>query len=121
MGVNPYVNWLYSDLSNGLIIFQVNNKKIAYSFGNYFMKYNYYGFIKHFFVKLYDIIKPHVVDWKRVVKTFHKLRGMMDQIQNCNYAVELGKQLCFSLVGIQGKDIYDGSRTLTLGKFHSYI
>uniref|UniRef100_A0A914YIG2 Calponin-homology (CH) domain-containing protein n=1 Tax=Panagrolaimus superbus TaxID=310955 RepID=A0A914YIG2_9BILA len=39
---------------------------------------------------------------------------MMDQIQNCNYAVELGKQLKFSLVGIQGKDIYDGNRTLTL-------
>lgn len=40
----------------------------------------------------------------------------MDQIQNCNYAVELGKKLRFSLVGIQGKDIYDGNRTLTLGK-----
>lgn len=40
---------------------------------------------------------------------------MMDQIQNCNYAVELGKQLRFSLVGIQGKDIYDGNQTLTLG------
>jgi plastin-3 len=40
---------------------------------------------------------------------------MMDQIQNCNYAVELGKQLRFSLVGIQGKDIYDANPTLTLG------
>jgi len=28
--------------------------------------------------------------------------------------VELGKQLRFSVVGIQGKDIYDGNRTLTL-------
>lgn len=24
MGVDPYVNWLYSDLCNGIIIFQVN-------------------------------------------------------------------------------------------------
>lgn len=40
---------------------------------------------------------------------------MMDQIQNCNYAIELGKQLKFSLVGIQGKDIYDANNTLTLG------
>ncbi|PIO67039.1 hypothetical protein TELCIR_11230, partial [Teladorsagia circumcincta] len=69
MGVNPYVNWLYSDLQNGVIIFQ-----------------------------LYDIIRPGIVQWKRVVRVFHKLRGMMDQIQNCNYAVELGKQLRFSLV-----------------------
>ncbi|CAJ0579888.1 unnamed protein product, partial [Mesorhabditis spiculigera] len=85
MGVKPYVNWLYADLNNGCVIFQ-----------------------------LYDIIKPGIVHWKQVVKVFHKLRGMMDQIQNCNYAVELGKQLRFSLVGIQGKDIYDGNPTLTL-------
>ncbi|VDM47107.1 unnamed protein product [Toxocara canis] len=85
MGVNPYVNWLYSDLTNGVIIFQ-----------------------------LYDIIRPGMVNWKRVVQKFSKLKGMMDQIQNCNYAVELGKQLRFSLVGIQGKDIYDGNQTLTL-------
>lgn len=26
MGVNPYVNWLYSDLNNGVIIFQVFKK-----------------------------------------------------------------------------------------------
>jgi len=35
---------------------------------------------------------------------------------NCNYAVELGKKSRFSLVGIDGKDIYDGNPTLTLGK-----
>ncbi|KAI6177941.1 hypothetical protein M3Y99_01973100 [Aphelenchoides fujianensis] len=85
LGVDPYVNYLYSDLQNGLVIFE-----------------------------LFEFIRPGVVNWKRVVKTFHKLRGMMDQIQNCNYAIELGKQLNFSLVGIQGKDIYDGNQTLTL-------
>uniref|UniRef100_A0A183BXU2 Calponin-homology (CH) domain-containing protein n=1 Tax=Globodera pallida TaxID=36090 RepID=A0A183BXU2_GLOPA len=63
---------------------------------------------------LYDCIRPGIVQWKRVVKQFRKLQSMMDQIQNCNYAVELGKQLRFSLVGIQGKDIYDGIPTLTL-------
>uniref|UniRef100_A0A915HYJ5 Calponin-homology (CH) domain-containing protein n=1 Tax=Romanomermis culicivorax TaxID=13658 RepID=A0A915HYJ5_ROMCU len=64
--------------------------------------------------QLFDVIKPGMVDWKKVAKSFHKLRGMMDQIQNCNYAIDLGKQLHFSLVGIQGKDIYDGSRMLIL-------
>uniref|UniRef100_A0AC34F5W9 Calponin-homology (CH) domain-containing protein n=1 Tax=Panagrolaimus sp. ES5 TaxID=591445 RepID=A0AC34F5W9_9BILA len=63
---------------------------------------------------LYDVIKKGTVNWKRVVKYFRKLQGSFDQIQNCNYAVELGKQLKFSLVGIQGKDIFDGNRTLTL-------
>lgn len=85
MGVQPYVNWLYSDLADGLIIFQ-----------------------------LFDIIKPHSVDWSKVHKTFSRMKKFMEQLENCNYAVELGKQLRFSLVGIAGKDISDGNSTLTL-------
>jgi hypothetical protein len=42
----------------------------------------------------------------------------MEKLENCNYAVELGKQLKFSLVGIAGKDISDGNPTLTLGKLN---
>ena len=36
-------------------------------------------------------------------------------VENCNYAVELGKACKFSLVGIDGKDLYDCNETLTLG------
>jgi plastin-3 len=39
LGVAPYVNWLYSDLADGLVIFQ-----------------------------LYDVIKPGIVNWNRVHK-----------------------------------------------------
>ncbi|CAB3367842.1 Hypothetical predicted protein [Cloeon dipterum] len=85
MGVAPYVNWLYSDLADGLIIFQ-----------------------------LYDIIKPGIVNWSRVHRKFSKLRKFMEKLENCNYAVELGKQLRFSLVGIAGQDLNDGNATLTL-------
>lgn len=85
MGVMPYVNWLYSDLADGLIIFQ-----------------------------LYDIIKPGIVNWGRVHRKFSKLRKFMEKLENCNYAVELGKQLGFSLVGIAGQDLNDGNSTLTL-------
>jgi len=85
MGVSPYVNYLYSDLCDGLIIFQ-----------------------------LYDIIKPGIVDWAKVHKKFNKMRMLMEKIENCNYAVELGKNCKFSLVGIDGKDLYDGNETLTL-------
>nr|BAG62262.1 unnamed protein product [Homo sapiens] len=36
-------------------------------------------------------------------------------LENCNYAVELGKnQAKFSLVGIGGQDLNEGNRTLTL-------
>ncbi|CAK9804254.1 PLS3 [Anthophora quadrimaculata] len=85
MGVVPYVNWLYSDLADGLVIFQ-----------------------------LYDIIKPGTVNWNRVHKKFTKLRKFMEKLENCNYAVELGKTMNFSLVGIAGQDINDGNATLTL-------
>lgn len=37
------------------------------------------------------------------------------QLENCNYAVELGKKEAkFSLVGIAGQDLNAGNRTLTL-------
>jgi plastin-3 len=85
LGVSPFVNNLYSDLTNGLIIFQ-----------------------------LFDIIRPKCVDWSRVHNKFNKLKVMMEKIENCNYAVQLGKDSKFSLVGIDGKDLYDGNPTLTL-------
>ncbi|KAL7019159.1 hypothetical protein ACKWTF_011023 [Chironomus riparius] len=85
MGVKPYVNWLYSDLADGLVIFQ-----------------------------LFDIIKPGSVNWQRVHSRFSPLRKFMEKLENCNYAVELGKQQKFSLVGIAGQDISDGNATLTL-------
>ena len=39
----------------------------------------------------------------------------MEKLENCNYTVELGRQLKFSLVGIAGQDINEGNATLTLG------
>jgi plastin-3 len=85
MGVSPHVNWLYSDLADGLVVFQ-----------------------------LYDIIKPGHVNWAKVHKKFSNLRKFMEKLENCNYAIELGRQLKFSLVGIAGQDIGEGNVTLTL-------
>jgi len=89
LGVQPRVNYLYSDLYNGLVIFQ-----------------------------LMDFIKPGIVDWKRV-KTEEKqskmaAKRLQEVLGNCNYAVELGKKLNFVLVGIAGSDIMEGNQTLTL-------
>ncbi|XP_077339366.1 plastin-2 [Lithobates pipiens] len=86
LGVNPRVNHLYSDLDDGLIIFQ-----------------------------LYEKIKVPV-DWSRVNKPpYPKLGEKMKKLENCNYAVDLGKNKAkFSLVGIAGQDLHEGNRTLTL-------
>ena len=54
MGVRPIVNYLYSDLNDGLIIFQ-----------------------------LYDIIQAGTVDWSRVNQKFVKIRAFMQKIGAC--------------------------------------
>merc|ERR1719382_922216 len=74
LGVSPQVNYLYSDLCDGLIIFQ-----------------------------LMDFIKPGIVDWKKRVNTKEKMAKSVEKfgeakrfqqtLENCNYAVELGKKL----------------------------
>jgi hypothetical protein len=87
LGVEPYVNNLYEDLRDGLVL-----------------------------LKLFDKIQPGIVDWNRANKPpFTKMGGNMKMVENCNYCIELGGQLGFSLVGIQGKDIFDKIKTLTLG------
>ncbi|XP_061923331.1 plastin-2 [Entelurus aequoreus] len=86
LGVNPRVNHLYSDIDDAMVIFQ-----------------------------LYQKIKVPV-DWDRVNKPpYPKLGSNMRKLENCNYAVELGKKEAkFSLVGIAGRDLHAGNRTLTL-------
>jgi plastin-3 len=78
---------LYSDLEDGLVIFQ-----------------------------LYDYIKPGVVDWKKVNSKFTEKKKFLEKLENCNYAVELGKSMGFSLVGISGQNINEGNHKLTQGK-----
>ncbi|XP_048362678.1 plastin-1 isoform X2 [Sphaerodactylus townsendi] len=86
LGVSPYINHLYSDLADALVIFQ-----------------------------LYEMIRVPV-QWNHVNKPpYPALGGNMKKIENCNYAVELGKTKArFSLVGIGGQDLNEGHPTLTL-------
>ncbi|XP_044525391.1 plastin-1 [Gracilinanus agilis] len=86
LGVNPYINHLYSDLADALVIFQ-----------------------------LYEMTRVPV-EWSHVNKPpYPALGGNMKKLENCNYAVELGKNKAkFSLVGIAGQDLHEGNSTLTL-------
>lgn len=84
VGVNPFVYNLYSDLTDGLVLIQ-----------------------------LFDIIRAGIVNWSQVVKQFHKMKCNFEKLSNCNYAVDLGKQMKFSIVGIDGHDIGQ-NKVLTL-------
>ncbi|PRP88123.1 kinesin-like protein [Planoprotostelium fungivorum] len=54
--------------------------------------------------------KP-LVNWKKVNQ---KPVGIYKKIENCNYAVDLGRELNFSLVGVAGKDFVDKSTKFAL-------
>lgn len=110
LGVEPGVYNLFENLKDGLIILQA-----------------------------FDKILPGSVVWRRVskpkggaqappptmledeeqddigVKPNQSTLSRFKQVENTNYAVELGKQNGMHLVGIQGSDIVDGQKTLVLG------
>ncbi|CEL01552.1 Putative Fimbrin [Aspergillus calidoustus] len=88
LDVQPAVNSLFDDLRDGTILMQA-----------------------------YDKVIPGSVNWRHVNKPPASGQEMMrfKAVENTNYAIELGKHHGFSLVGVQGADITDGQRTLTLG------
>ncbi len=62
-------------------------------------------------LKVLDRVEPGSVDWKKVeLKPNHRIK----KIHNANYAVEIGKNMKFSLVGIGGIDLVDGKKKLAL-------
>ena len=66
--------------------------------------------------QLYDRVQPGIVEWDKVnKKPFKQMGGNMKKLENCNYAIEIGNKMRFSQVGIAGKDLNDGNKTLTLG------
>jgi len=62
-------------------------------------------------LRVIDKVEPGIVNWKKVEMNPNNRFKMLS---NDNYAIELGKQLKFSLVGIGGSDITDGNKKLLL-------
>jgi hypothetical protein len=65
-------------------------------------------------LQAFDKIVPGSVIWRRVAKTPLPL-SRFKAVENTNYAIDLAKANRMQMVGIQGSDLVDGSRTLTLG------
>lgn len=63
-------------------------------------------------LKVLDNFKPGIVDWK---KYSDKLKSRIHIIQNCNYVLQICKNLGIKLIGVAGVDIVDGKVSLTLG------
>ncbi|KAI5963230.1 SAC6 [Candida pseudojiufengensis] len=88
LDVDPPVVSLFEDLKDGLVLLQA-----------------------------YDKVLPGSVSFKHVNKK--PANGgevtRFKALENTNYGVEIGKSNGFSLVGIEGSDIVDGNKLLTLG------
>ncbi|EGV63917.1 hypothetical protein CANTEDRAFT_113944 [Yamadazyma tenuis ATCC 10573] len=88
LDVDPPIVSLFEDLKDGLVLLQA-----------------------------FDKVIPGSVSFKHVNKKPAGDRPLMrfKALENTNYAVEIGKAAHFSLVGIEGGDIVDGNKLLTLG------
>ncbi|PWN47894.1 hypothetical protein IE53DRAFT_389952 [Violaceomyces palustris] len=87
LDVDPGVYNLFEDLKDGTIILQA-----------------------------FDKVVPGSVVWRRVSKPKEGQElSRFKAVENTNYAVDLAKASNMHIVGIQGADIVDGTKTLTLG------
>ena len=88
LDVNPPVVSLFEDLKDGTVLLEA-----------------------------YDKVMPGSVDWKHINKkpTNGNEMSRFKALENTNYCVAIGKANRFSLVGIEGSDILDGNKMLTLG------
>ena len=88
LDVNPPVVSLFEDLKDGTVLLEA-----------------------------YDKVMPGSVDWKHINKKPTNCNEMsrFKALENTNYCVAIGKANRFSLVGIEGSDILDGNKMLTLG------
>ncbi|KAL7419195.1 fimbrin [Cryptotrichosporon argae] len=80
--------------------------------------YNLFEDIKDGYVLLqgFDKVIPGSVIWRRVSKPREGQElSRFKAVENTNYAVDLAKANGMHIVGIQGSDIVDGTRTLVLG------
>lgn len=87
LDVEPGVYNLFEDLKDGTVILQA-----------------------------FDKVIPGSVTWRRVSKPKEGQElSRFKAVENTNYAVDLAKASQMHIVGIQGADIVDGTKTLTLG------
>jgi plastin-1 len=63
-------------------------------------------------LKVIENLRKKIVDWD---KYSDKLHSRIHIVQNCNYVIELCKELGIKIMGIGGIDIVDAQPSLTLG------
>jgi plastin-1 len=104
LNVKPTVVSFFDDLRDGIVLLQAYDKVIPGSVN-----------MRHMNKPRADAAPAQAADPDEEYLVIKSGLSRFKAVENTNYAVEIGKQNSFSLVGIQGADITDGQRTLTLG------
>lgn len=104
LNVKPTVVSFFDDLRDGTILLQAYDKVIPGSVNH-----------RHVNKPPANAAPAQATDPDEEYLVIKSGLSRFKAVENTNYAVEIGKQNHFSLVGIQGADITDGQRTLTLG------
>uniref|UniRef100_H2ZFT5 Uncharacterized protein n=1 Tax=Ciona savignyi TaxID=51511 RepID=H2ZFT5_CIOSA len=86
LGVSPRVNKFTRDLNDGLVLLQLYQQ----------------------------VAGPDCVDWSKVTQPPYKPPAQFKKRANCQYAIDLAKTLGFKIVNIDGNDIFNEQRKLTL-------
>lgn len=63
-------------------------------------------------LEVLDKVSPGSVNWKQGNKP--PIKMPFRKVENCNQVIEIGKELCFSLVNVAGNDIVQGNKKLIL-------
>lgn len=80
--------------------------------------YNLFEDVKdgNILLQAFDKVLPGTVEWRRVSKPREGSElSRFKMVENTNYLLELAKANQMHIVGIQGADITDGTKTLVLG------
>ncbi|OQO11471.1 Fimbrin [Cryoendolithus antarcticus] len=105
LNVKPTVASFFDDLRDGIVLLQAYDKVIPGSVNQ-----------RHVNKPKENASAPTApVDPDEQFLVIKSGLSRFKAVENTNYAVEIGKANRFSLVGLQGADITDGQRTLTLG------
>jgi plastin-1 len=111
LGVEPGVFNLFESLKDGLIILQAFDKVLPGS-----VIWRRVSKPKDGGVQPYVESTAEGEEEEEIGVTPNQSRlSRFKCVENCNYSVELAKQNGMHMVGIQGADIVDGSKTLVLG------
>lgn len=108
LGTATYVNNVFEDIRNGWDFRFLLKTKLHWTFIDVYDLH-----CRWVLLEVLDKVSPGSVNWKLASKP--PIKMPFRKVENCNQVIQIGKDLCFSLVNVAGNDIVQGNKKLILG------